>query len=764
MGARRISHGALRSIAAGSTALALLGAVLALLAIPRAAPAQAYSTWAAVYAGGGAEEMEGIRQTSDGGFIITGSTDSWGDVTNGDAWVIKLDRYGSIDWQKTYGGTNDETLIDVRQTADGGYISVGWTKSFGVAKTDVWVVKLAADGTIEWQYSYGGPGQEQAWSVDLTSDGAYLVAGGTTSFGAGRSDYWVLKLDTSGNPIWQKTYGGPKNDGGAGSFPEYVVRALEDANGRYVVASESYSFGSGISDIWVLQLDASGNILWQAAYGGIDEDSMWTFVESAGGGYVVPGSTVSFSPDYSGDMWVLKLDDAGVIQWQKVFGVAGQWDEVLTVAATSDGGSLIGGYVEQGQQDWDLLLLRLDGAGNALWKKFYEYGWDWPNAMQETSNGGLVVAGVAWPVPADLDLWVLNLDANGDIGSSCNLINNLSLSEATTNAAAISSNAVAQDSNVTPQPTNASVADSSVAANFLCQGQPAENCSNGVDDDADNLIDCNDPDCSGDSDADTFVATPCGLDCNDNDPLINPAAAESCSNAADDDCDGATDCDDTDCQLNIDNDLDGYFALPCGSDCDDTNASVNPGAVEICDNGIDDECDVATDCNDSDCTQLALCRLPTSYARGSSLARFNWKRSNRDRATLKTCVTQSFCSALTGMAGNAGEILSTTLGSCTSLDIGGDKITAKRSGTLFKAKATSGQGPAYSLKVDCRKLKSTLKLRDADLSACTANPFATTLSAPGSRQLQALEQFDETLDRDGQIKRLRFTSSASCTP
>ncbi len=757
MRARSILRGVLRSITAGA-------ALLAFLAAPRPASALAYSTWAAVYAGGGAEEMEGIRQTTDGGYIITGSTDSWGDVANGDAWVVKLDPYGNIDWQKTYGGANDETLLDVRQTSDGGYITVGWTKSFGVAKTDVWVVKLTANGAIEWQYSYGGSGQEQAWSVDLTSDGAYLVAGGTTSFGAGRSDYWVLKLDTSGTPIWQKTYGGSKNDGGAGSYPEYVVRAFEDAGGRYVVASESYSFGSGVSDIWVLQLDSSGNILWQAAYGGIDEDSMWTFAESAGGGYIVPGSTVSFSPDYSGDMWVLQLDTAGTIQWQKVFGVPGQWDEVLTVAPTSDGGSLIGGYVEQGQQDWDLLLLRLDSAGNALWKKFYEYGWDWPNAMQETANGGLVVAGVAWPVPADLDLWVLSLDANGDIGNSCSLINNLSLSEAVTNATAVSSNAVAQNSNATPQATNASVADSSVTANFLCQGQLVEDCANGVDDDGDNLIDCNDPDCTGDADADTFIAAPCGLDCNDNDPAINPSVAESCSNGVDDDCDGAADCNDVDCQLNIDNDLDGYFALPCGNDCDDSNAAVNPGAVEICSNTIDDECDGATDCDDLDCAELALCTLPASYARGSSSVKFNLKRSTRDRATLKTCVTQSFCSALAGIAGDAGQTLSATVGSCPAVAIGGDTVASKRSGSLFKAKAASGPDPAYSLKVDCRKLKSMLKLHDIDLAACATNPLATTLSAPAVRQLQASEQFNATLDGSGQTKRLRFTSWASCTP
>ena len=504
--------------------------------------APTYSNWSAVYAGAGAEEMEGLTATADGGFVVSGSTDSWGDTANGDAWVVKLDAFGAVQWQKTYGGSGDEALLDIKQTSTGEYVAAGWTKSFGEGKADLWVVKLDAFGAVQWQYSYGGPGNEQAWSVELSSDGSYLIAGGTTSFGAGKADYWVLKLDASGTPLWQKTYGGPKNDGGAGSYPEYVVRAFEDADGHYVVASESYSFGSGASDIWVLQLDSDGNIVWQAAYGGFDEDSMWTFAELAGGGYVVPGSTVTFSPDYSGDMWVLALDTAGQVSWQRVFGVAGQWDEVLTVAATSDGGSLIGGYVEQGQQDWDMILLRLDASGNSLWSKYYEYGWDWPNAMIEAADGSLVVAGVAWPRPADLDLWVMRLDGNGGVGSSCPLVHDMTLISGSSAVAPVSSNALAQDSNAVPRVTSATSADSSAAANFLCQAQAVEDCGNSLDDDGDGLTDCSDPDCTADADGDGYVEAPCGADCNDDDAAINPSAAEPCDNLFDAACSGAAAC------------------------------------------------------------------------------------------------------------------------------------------------------------------------------------------------------------------------------
>lgn len=453
-----------------------------LTAVPLCAPsalrsAQTSATWAALYGGDGAEEMEGVWPTSDGGFLVAGSTDSYGNGS-GDAWLVKLDAGGAVEWQKTYGGPDDEYALDVRQTPDGGYVVAGWTNSFGAGQADFWVFRLDAAGEIRWQKTYGGPGIEQAWSVEPTSDGGYIVAGGTTSFGAGGADYWVLKLDADGNIRWQKTYGGPADDGGGGDFEELVVRVLEDADGNYVVAGETFSFGHGESDIWVLKLDAGGDILWQKAYGGPYEDTMWSFQEAANGGYLVPGVTVSFSPDGSGDLWALRLDKNGDIQWQKIYGVAGYWDEALSVGATSDGGALIGGYYEEGTQDWDLFLLRVDADGDALWQKLFEYGWDWPNAIQPLEDGGAIVAGVVWPREQhlDLELLVMRLASDGSIGPSCPHLMDLSLVQAVTQSAPLPTNAVVQATHVTPQDSSAKVQDTSAVPNYLCgeaSGGPA---------------------------------------------------------------------------------------------------------------------------------------------------------------------------------------------------------------------------------------------------------------------------------------------------
>lgn len=432
-----------------------------------------FRTWAALYGGITGEEMEGIWATSDGGSIVAGITESYGEP-DGDAWLVKLDAYGEIEWQKVYGGAKADMLIDVRQTSDGGYIAAGWTESYGQGQADFWVVRLSATGGIQWQKTYGGTGIEQAWSIEPVSTGGYIVAGGTTSFGAGGADYWVLKLTDTGGITWQKAYGGAGNDGGGGTYEEYVVRVLEDEDGNFVVASHTFSFGHGEDDIWVVKLDTSGDVIWQKAYGDGDENSMWAFQEAAGGGYIVPGVTV-VPPDWSGDLWTLKLAKNGSIVWQKVYRLAGYWSEALSVGATSDGGALIGGYYEQGSADWDMYLLRIDATGGILWTKLFEYGWDWPNAVQQLPDGGFVVAGVVWPNGTQpLGLVVMRLDRYGEISPFCSVFSDLTLNPSNTATTVINTSATVTTTTATAQNSTAGMTNSPASPNFLCQGAALE--------------------------------------------------------------------------------------------------------------------------------------------------------------------------------------------------------------------------------------------------------------------------------------------------
>lgn len=450
----------------------IIQAALAILA--SALPALGQETWSALYGGDGGEEMEGLAITRAGNVVIAGSTDSFRDE-NGDAWIIELGPSGKPVWAKTYGGPGNEYAIDIKTLPQGGFIVAGWTESFGQGQADVWVMRLDAEGDVVWANAYGGPGIDQAWAIAPTRDGGFVVAAGTTSFGAGESDLWLFKLDGQGSIVWQKTLGGPKDDGGGGSYGELVVRVLEDTQGNYVVASETYSFGAGESDVWVIKLDPQGSLLWQHAYGGQGEDSLWSFAETKDGGYLLPGVSSSFNADGDGDIWVVKIDGNGEVVWEYTYGIPGMWDEALSVTATPDGGALVGGYVEEGDRDWDWLLLRLAADGRPLWQRRYEYGWDWPNALSPLAGGGFVVAGVAWAKDRGEaeDLWVMRLDRLGRAGSGCGIESAISPRRSVTRATVTPTRAIPRETRVQPLKISPIVERQAIRRRVLCGSETA---------------------------------------------------------------------------------------------------------------------------------------------------------------------------------------------------------------------------------------------------------------------------------------------------
>jgi predicted secreted protein len=224
----------------------LAGILLALLH----PSAFAQETWARTYGGGGADNASSIQQTTDSGFVVAGNTQSFG-AGSYDFWVLKLNASGNVQWQKTYGGaTTTEIANSIQQTTDGGFAVAGRTFPSPAGGNDFWVLKLDASGNVQWQKTYGDALSEIANSIRQTTDGGFVVAGYTDSFGAGLSDFWVLKLDASGNVTWQKTYGGASG--------ENADSIQQTADGGFVVAGTTQSFGAS-GDFWVLKLDASGN-------------------------------------------------------------------------------------------------------------------------------------------------------------------------------------------------------------------------------------------------------------------------------------------------------------------------------------------------------------------------------------------------------------------------------------------------------------------------------------------------------------------------
>jgi hypothetical protein len=249
------------------------------------------------------DEAFSVQQTSDGGYIVAGYTNSFG-AGGFDAFLVKTDANGNRIWAKTYGRADEDEAYSVQQTSDGGYIVAGYTFSFGASGYDIFLIKTDASGNIIWAKTYGGTGEDVAYSVQQTSDGGYIVAGYTFSFGASGYDIFLIKTDASGNIIWAKTYGGTGDD------VAYSVQQTSD--GGYIVASETRSFGAGWKDIFLIKTDAFGNVQWARTYGGTDDDWVSSVQQTSDGGYIVTGFTYSFGASLA-DIFLIKTDANGNI-------------------------------------------------------------------------------------------------------------------------------------------------------------------------------------------------------------------------------------------------------------------------------------------------------------------------------------------------------------------------------------------------------------------------------------------------------------------
>ncbi len=546
--------------------------------------------WQKTYGGSGHEQARSIQQTGDGGYIVAGYTvDSFGSVDD-NIWVLKLNANGNIQWQKTYRGPGWEAANSIQQTTDRGYIVAGYTNSFNAEFNDCWVLKLDSGGNVQWQKIYGGSGYDQANSIQQTTDGGYIVAGRTQSLGVGDDDFWVLKLDSGGNVQWQKTYGG--------SRWEEAYSIQETTDGGYVVAGYTNSFGAGSSDSWVLKLDSDGNVQWQKTYGGSGDEYARSIEQTTDGGYIVGGYTYSFGAGFN-DFWVLKLDSGGNVQWQKTYG-GSITDWANAIQQTTDGGYIMAGDTYSfGAESSDFWVLKLSpngtmGLGCASVQNTHA-GVLSTNSSAMNSSARV---GVSTATSQSSQATVQNTNVQAEF--MCPVEGNCSDGIDNDGDGLVDCNDgdCKSDTDGDGYPALPCGNDCNDADYFINPGSK-ENCQDGKDNDCDGLTDCNDPDCKIDKDKDGYLAPPCGKDCNDSNASINPGATENCQDGIDNDCDGKKDCGDTDCK--IDNDGDGHPVSPCGNDCNDADASVYPGAPEACQDGKDNDCDGAIDCNDSNC-------------------------------------------------------------------------------------------------------------------------------------------------------------------
>ncbi|WP_448534882.1 hypothetical protein [Pseudothermotoga sp.] len=384
------------------------GVLTALLLVPSLCAAQAQPTnvWQRTFGGNQFDSAQFVQQTHDGGYFVVGVTRSFG-FGRDDFYVLKLDQSGKKLWEKTYGGMYEDYPVSGQQTSDGGFIVVGMTSSFGAGGWDAYIVKLDANGNKLWEKTFGGKFDDGAVSIQQTSDAGYIVAGYTQSFGAGGQDFYVLRLDSNGNVVWERTYGGNDSD------RAYFIVQTQDG---YLLVGWTKSFGSGGMDALVLKIDANGNKLWEKTFGGTNDDLIGQIVFTHDGGYVLVGWTKSFGTGGS-DVYIVKLDRDGSRQWERTYG-GDRDDQAWSVQQTNDGGYIVAGWTKSFGTSMDGYVLKLDMNGNKVWEKTFGGNKDdLFYSVEQTKDGGYVFAGWTQSFGAgQTDVYIIKTDAEGNTG------------------------------------------------------------------------------------------------------------------------------------------------------------------------------------------------------------------------------------------------------------------------------------------------------------------------------------------------------------
>jgi len=357
-----------------------------------------------------------VQQTNDGGYIFCGETASYG-AKGWDALVVKTDANGTEEWNKIYGGAGEfDFLVFVQQTNDGGYIFTGAAYSFGAGLQDAWVMKTDANGTEQWNKTYGGTDYDWGWRGWPTTDGGYIIAGGTVSFGTENLDFWLIKTDANGTELWNETY-----DGGS----------LEYLTGMLIVDDGYILAGYGVPEklfskayTWLVKTDFNGTKLWDNAITGTRHNAATDIRQTPDGGYIICGETVDFGlflGNYflyvGGDMWLCKTDADGNKVWENSFGSKILEDGSRGVELTDDGGYLIAGFTkgfgsvikqtQMGPIFSKIWVVETDGDGNMVNETEYSRGMCW--WIEKTTDGGYIVSGATKP-HGNGDAFLLKID------------------------------------------------------------------------------------------------------------------------------------------------------------------------------------------------------------------------------------------------------------------------------------------------------------------------------------------------------------------
>ncbi len=393
-----------------------------------------YKIWDKTYGGSESDSFSTMLATSDGGYLLAGSSvsNSSGEKSessrgSSDFWIIKVNSDGVKMWDKTYGGTAFDALSTILPTADGGFLVAGWSNSnISNEKTvnsrgdvDYWIMKINSSGVKLWDKTFGGNNTDALQTVSPTTDGGFLLGGWSSSTISGEktegnrggNDYWIVKVTSDGTKQWDKTFGGTSED--------ILVNICQTSDGGFLLGGYSSSNASneknensrGLSDFWVVKINANGVKQWDKIYGGVDKDELQVAISTDDAGFLLGGwSESSISSEKSEnnkggrDYWIVKINASGTKQWDKTFGGAGD-DDVDALLQTVDGNFMIGGgssssssndKSDNNRGDRDYWLLKISGTGQKLWDKtFGGLNYDFQTEIKATPDGGFILGGTS---------------------------------------------------------------------------------------------------------------------------------------------------------------------------------------------------------------------------------------------------------------------------------------------------------------------------------------------------------------------------------
>ncbi|MBN2100197.1 MAG: fibronectin type III domain-containing protein [Dehalococcoidia bacterium] len=354
--------------------------------------------WSKTFGGSSGDYAYSVQQTSDGGYVMTGYTNSYG-VGGSDVWLIKTNASGTVEWDETYGGSDDDCGFSVQQTADGGYVIVGYTNSYGAGLSDVWLVKTDASGNQQWAKTFGGSDDDVGSHVQQTADGGYVVGGSTNDAAGG--DILLIKTDASGNQQWAQTLGGT-------AAGESCSSVQELSGGGYVLTGGTNSYGAEGTDLWLVWTDALGNMTWNVTHGGAGDDVGQSMRRTADGDFLVAGFTDSYGAG-GNDAWLIRTDGVGSQKWAKTYGGTGD-DRGYSLQLAPDGGFVVAGYTHSyGAGGSDFWLIKTDVSGEQQWAEtFGGTGDEYGQSVECTVGGSYALTGGTRSYGAgDYDFWLV---------------------------------------------------------------------------------------------------------------------------------------------------------------------------------------------------------------------------------------------------------------------------------------------------------------------------------------------------------------------